>query len=59
MAHSENDASSNSSIVACVFVSTEPLSSNDSGIFTDQSLATIGGGGYIDTHTHTDSNVIS
>jgi hypothetical protein len=40
MSHIENDASNNSSILACVFVtdvnvSTEPLPSYDRGIFTE------------------------
>jgi hypothetical protein len=58
--HIENDASNNSSIVACVFVTAVTF-------LPSRCLATIGGllpgrylatvGGYTDTHT--DSNVIS
>jgi hypothetical protein len=72
MGHIENDASNNSSIVACIRyrcnVSTEPLPSNDRGIFTEP-LPSNNKGIFtellpsndrgIHRHTQTDSNVIS
>jgi hypothetical protein len=58
--HIENDATNNSSIVACAFITAVTFlpsrcSSNDKGIFTEPLPSNDRG----DTVTHTDRNVIS